>query len=152
MIDYSMSLQGPEIQGYSENIDRVIQYLEEYSRTWSDDIYNMFLKSFNEFLSQIAPIEYKRPIINLDPLCDILPLWGIRFDKEMVKKLLVKLVETKHFPSVSNIIELKSLLYRFLSELGVENPDDVVGQCNEINDENCLIYLAIITLVLSTNP
>lgn len=150
-INDSISLQKLGMLDYMENIDKVIQYLEDYSKTWSDESYNMFLKSFNEYLAQITPIEYRRPIIKLDPLYDLIPLWGIRFEREKLRRLLVKIVETKCYPSVSNIVELRKLLYDFLSEMGVENPEDVLRQCSDF-DENCLIYLAIVALVIATNP
>lgn len=153
LINNSYSAIGSESSETYRYVDNVIQYLEEYSRTWSDESYSLFLKSFNEYLAQIVPIEYKRPVIKADSLYDLLPLWGIRFNRDKLRQLLIKLAETRRAPNYANIIELRELLSSFLADIGVEDADDTLRQCSEHEREDeCLSYLAILALVIATNP
>ncbi|MEM4717897.1 MAG: hypothetical protein QXE81_03950 [Desulfurococcaceae archaeon] len=137
-------------------IDQVVYYLQDYSKTWSDETYNMFLKSFNEYLEQATPIKYHGDRIDaskLSKLHDILPLWGIQVDNEKLRKLLVKLLETRKNPLNTNIFELREIITNFLGSVGVEDPESVVEQCRVQDSEGeCLIYIAILALVLATNP
>lgn len=145
--------QGISIDIGHSIVDQVVYYLQEYSRSWSDEIYNMFLRSFNEYLEQIAPIKYQGQRIDTSKLYDILPLWGISLDSEKLRKLLVKLLESRKNPSNTDIFELREIVSSFLGSIGVEDPESAVSQCREQDsEEECLIYIAIIVLILATNP
>lgn len=145
--------QGISIDIGHSIVDQVVYYLQEYSRSWSDEIYNMFLRSFNEYLEQIAPIKYQGQRIDTSKLYDILPLWGISLDSEKLRKLLVKLLEARKNPSNTDIFELREIVSSFLGSIGVEDPESAMSQCREQDsEEECLIYIAIIVLILATNP
>lgn len=138
----------------SDTAYRVVHYLDLYSGTWSDELYEAFLKSFNEYLEHIAPLKHVPHIVELLAEEAVIPLWEAGVNADTVRELLGKVLEIKKYGKQgASVHELKKLLLELLSKLGVDKPESIIESCtSKHGEEDCLTNIAIIALIISTNP
>jgi hypothetical protein len=137
-----------------ELLNSIVNSLELYRRTWSDEDYTMFLQSFNKMLESLSPVKYYPEVLwKLDSL-DVLPLWGLNIDKQLLMDLLADIVLVKTSSGrYDYVASLKNNLIILMRELGVDEPEEVLKTCSSRIDEGeCLVYTAILLLIKSSNP
>lgn len=134
-------------------IEKIVFYLDEYSKTWSDKVYSLFLETFNEYLDVLKPITYIPNIASKLFTQTIIPLWSISFDRNILENLLINAIEIKKNSNHNYLLEMCGNLVKFMSYLGIEKPDEIVAECkNSSMEHECLVYALMLTIVLSTNP
>jgi len=73
-------------------LNSIVNSLELYRRTWSDEDYTMFLQSFNKMLESLSPVKYYPEVLwKLDSL-DVLPLMGFKNRQTATHGLLADIV------------------------------------------------------------
>jgi len=135
-------------------LNSIVNSLELYRRTWSDEDYTMFLQSFNKMLESLSPVKYYPEVLwKLDSL-DVLPLWGLKIDNQLLMDLLVDIVLVKTSSGrYDYVASLKNNLIILMRELGVDEPEEVLKTCSgRIDEGECLVYTAILLLIKSSNP
>ncbi|MEM0002007.1 MAG: hypothetical protein QXS24_06365 [Desulfurococcaceae archaeon] len=135
-------------------VEKIMLYLDEYSKTWSDEAYSLFLKTFNEYLEVLKPIAYIPNIASKLSMQTIIPLWSTRFDRDVLETLLISSIEIKrNIERYDHLVETRENLIKLMSFLGIENPDELVMECkNSSMERECLVYVLVLTIVLATNP
>ncbi|MEM0001203.1 MAG: hypothetical protein QXH02_07240 [Desulfurococcaceae archaeon] len=133
---------------------RVVCYLNLYSSTWSDELYEALLRSFNEYLERVTPLRYVPYVTEMLAKEAVIPLWEAGVNINTIHELLNKVLEVKgHGAHETYIRELRKLLVELLPRLGVSEPEDLIGKCtSEYSEEDCLTGIAVTSLIISTNP
>lgn len=144
-----------EIAKYEYDLaERIVFYLDMYSKTWSDEAYSLFLKTFNEYLDALKPITYIPDIAGKLSAQTIIPLWSVSFSRDVLENLLINTVEIKKNNGRNDhLVELRENLIKFMLDLGIEKPDEIIMECRSSRVENeCLVYASILAVILATNP
>lgn len=139
-------------------VSRVAHYLTLYSKTWNDDFYREFVRSFNEYLELLTPTKYI-PLVPLviEKLAEeaVIPLWDSGMDPNDVFELLetILAIKKRNVCGVGtyNLRDrVKELLYR----VGIDKPEEIINICDHAwyDVEECLSSIAILTLIVTTNP
>lgn len=137
----------------SPPVHRVVHYLGLYSKTWCDEAYAGFLRSFNEFLNQVGPLRYMPHVLSELIAMDIVPLWSMDIDTRKLEELLTLILRVKENKTYeTELLELKERVAEFLVSLGVDRPLQLMNTCTSIySEEECLVGITILALILSTN-
>jgi hypothetical protein len=136
------------------DVDRFVSALKTYRETWSDEDYVELVRSLNTILERVGAHGYYPLVLEELSSNEILPLWSINLDLDVIKRLIVSTLKAKMKPGdYCEIAELKRNLEDTLRMLGVEEASRVVNLCNTTKHVNdCLIYTSILTLIYATNP
>lgn len=139
-------------------VSRVVYYLTLYSKTWNDDFYREFVRSFNEYLKLLAPTKYIPLIPSLvERLAEeaVIPLWESGIDHDNVLELLEAILAVKRHDMYDvNAYNLRNHVKELLYRVGVDKPEEITDICDHAQHhaEECLSSIAILALIMSTNP
>lgn len=133
---------------------KLTHYLNLYSKTWSDELYAIFLKSFNEYLEQVAPLKYIPHIVERLTKEIVIPLWEVDVNSDNIIRLLNGVLKIKKYGArETELTELKRTTEELLFKLGVDEPRKLFAECTSVySEEDCLATITVIALILSTNP
>lgn len=137
-------------------VDEIVHYLDLYSKTWDEDLYNRLLKALNNYLELLRPLRYVPQVVEKLAEDVVIPLWEAGVDWDELRKLLESvLIARKHgIEGASGYVsELTGFARELLYKLGLSRPEEVLHLCN--NEQyymECLLSAVVTALILSTNP